>query len=726
MARHSLSHFSPRYPRLTALAVVLATPSLWAQSLPPVTVAAKAAPVLEVERAQVGGLNQTLAKTPQSIGVLGADLLEATASQSLSQVVKLDSSLADNYNTTGFIENLSIRGFLLDPAAGNNFRRNGLAVSGYVPLALENVEQIEVLKGVAGLQSGVSAPGGLVNWVSKKPLPDAFTSISLGTDNNNGSKVHLDTNTTWGTVGVRVNLAAENLRTPLEGANGARSLSSIALAERISPNTHISAELEYQRKQQPSVPGLGLLDTAGVGMGTTLPPANYSRLNLNNQSWTQPFEATTTHAQVAVDHQVNAHWKTRIAVSTQRSTIHDRIAFPDGCSNATPYVYPGLCANGDMDVYDYRSDNEQRSTHSWDASLQGQFTAAGFKHQLNAGLAGRNSQTDLAPKQAYNFVGTTNINRPIALPADGAMNDLNTNSRERALDGYASLVTDLTPTVQSFVGFRTTHLNRSSERSDGSRAVRFEQTVTTPWLGTSWAMSPSTMLYASWGQGVELAVVPNRPSLFTNAGTVLPALKSEQTEIGMKWQPSPRLLVTGAVFSIDKPFADDKTVANGLSERVAGGKQARHRGLELSAVGQVNSQLSIQASYMLLDAQYTAALNPALVGTVVTNVPKNKASLFADYKVASVAGLSFNGLLSAESGKAVTADGAVMLPSSWQLDAGVRYRNQLWGKSTVWNVNIENLTDRSYWREAPTQYWGGVYLFPSTPRTIRAKVTVEF
>lgn len=67
MARHSLSHFSPRYPRLTALAVVLATPSLWAQSLPPVTVAAKATPVLEVERAQVGGLNQTLAKTPQSI-----------------------------------------------------------------------------------------------------------------------------------------------------------------------------------------------------------------------------------------------------------------------------------------------------------------------------------------------------------------------------------------------------------------------------------------------------------------------------------------------------------------------------------------------------------------------------------------------------------------------------------------------------------------------------------
>jgi iron complex outermembrane receptor protein len=723
---HNRLH-SRLHSRFTALALVLATPALWAQqSLPAVTVAAKAAPILEAERADIGGFNQPLAKTPQSISVLGADLLEATASSSLSQAVKLDSSLADNYNTTGFIEGLSVRGFLLDSSAGNNFQRNGLAVSGYVPLALESLERIEVLKGVAGLQSGVSAPGGLVNWVSKKPLPDAFTTVSLGTDSYGGSKVHLDANTTWGTVGVRVNLASENLHTQFDGANGKRSLASIALAERVSSDTHISAELEYQRKQQPSVPGLGLLDTAGIGLGTVLPPANYSRVNLNNQSWTLPFDATTTHAQLAIEHQLNSDWKAHFAVSAQRSTVDDRIAFPDGCSSSANYVYPGLCANGDVDIYDYRSENEQRSTNSWDAKLQGKITAFGLNHRLNMGLAGRDTHADLAPKQAYNFVGVTNINRPALLPADGSMNDLNTNSRERALDGYASLVTDLTPTVQSFVGFRTTRLNRSSERSDGSRAVGFEQTVTTPWLGASWVLNPSTMVYASWGQGVELTVVPNRSSVFANAGAVLPALKSEQTEIGVKWQPSPRLLLTAAVFSIDKPFVDDAVTANGLLQRVAGGKQARHRGLELSAVGQVDSQLSIQASYMFLDAQYTAVLDPALAGMVVTNVPKNKASLFADYKIASVAGLSLNGLLSAESGKAVTADAAVMLPSAWQLDAGVRYRNQLWGKATVWNVNVENLTDRNYWREAPTQYWGGVYLFPSTPRTIRAKVTVEF
>jgi iron complex outermembrane receptor protein len=716
-------------PSAAALALLFAAPA-WAltitpsQSLQGVTVTGKAAPVLDVDRADVDGFGQTLAKTPQSITVLGADLLAATATSSLSQAIKLDASLADSYNTTGYVEGLSVRGFLLDQ--GNNFLRNGLPVSNYAPLALENKERIEVLKGVAGLQAGVSAPGGLVNFVTKTPQAGTFTTASIGGDDNGGSKVHLDTNTHWGAMGVRVNLAAEDLHTAFDHADGKREFASVALASSIGRDTKVSADLEYHHKKQPSVPGLGLLDANGDGVADTLPASNYSRLNLNNQSWSQPFEATSTNAQIAIDHQLSAYWQAHLGLGTQRTVIQDRLAFPDGCSTAANYVYPGLCSNGDVDVYDYRSEGEERSTWAWDARLQGKAGAWGLVHRLSLGLSGRSTRSDLAPKQAYNFVGTTNINNPLALPADGSANDLNTNSRERAVDAYGSVVSDLSKSVQSFVGFRISQLNRSSERSDGSRAIAFEQTVTTPWAGLSWSPVASTMLYASWGQGVELEAVPNRPTKFVNAGQVLPALKSEQTELGFKWQPNARVLVSAAAFSIDKPYADDLATASGIPLRVAGGKTARHRGVELSAVGQMNTQLSLQASLTLLDAKYTAAVDPTLVGQQVTNVPKTKASLFADYKIASVSGLSISGLLTAESGKTVTADGAVALPAAWQLDAGLRYQNRLIGKLTQWSLNVENLTDRSYWREAPTQYWGGTYLFPSTPRTVRARVTVEF
>ena len=716
-------------PGAAALALLFSAPG-WAQTASPtqrleaVNVTGKAAPVLDVDRADVGGLGLTLAKTPQSVTVLGADLLAATASSSLSQAIKLDASLDDSYNTTGFIESLSVRGFLLDQ--GNNFMRNGLPVSNYAPIAMENKERIEILKGVAGLQSGVSAPGGLVNFVTKTPQRDAFTIVSLGADGNGGSKVHLDSNTAWGAVGVRVNLAAEDQRTPFDRADGKREFASVALSTLAAPGTRISADLEYHHKKQPSVPGLGLLDSNGDGVGDTLPTNNYARLNLNNQSWSQPFEAASSNAQFAVDHQINANWQARVGLGMQRTIVHDRLAFPDGCSNATNYVYPGLCANGDVDVYDYRSENEERSTWAWDAKLQGNIASLGVQHRLSLGLSGRSARTDLAPKQAYNYVGSTNIYKPVPLPGDGTTLDLNTNSRERAVDVSASLVSDLTRSVQSFVGFRTSQLNRSSERSDGSRAIAFDQTVTTPWAGLSWSPMASTMLYASWGQGVELEAVPNRPNKFVNAGQVLPALKSEQTELGVKWQPNARVLVSAAAFSIDKPYADDQATVSDIPQRVAGGKTARHRGLELSAVGQMDAQLSLQASLTLLDARYTAAVDPKLVGQLVTNVPKTKVSLFTDYKITALPGLSVNGLLTADSGKTVTTDGTVALPSAWQLDAGLRYQNRLIGKLTQWSLNVENLTDRSYWREAPTQYWGGTYLFPSTPRTVRARVTVEF
>jgi iron complex outermembrane receptor protein len=712
-----------------ALALLFTAPG-WAQTARPaqrleaVTVTGKAAPVLDVDRADVAGLGLTLAKTPQSVTVLGADLLAATASSSLSQAIKLDASLADSYNTTGYIEGLSVRGFLLDQST--NFMRNGLPISNYAPIAMENKERIEVLKGVAGLQSGVSAPGGLVNFVTKAPQRDAFTTVSLGADGNGGSKVHLDSNTAWGAAGVRVNLAAEDLRTPFDRADGKREFASVALSTFAAPDTKLSADLEYHHKKQPSVPGLGLLDSNGDGVADTLPANNYSRLNLNNQRWSLPFDATSTNAQFAIDQQVNADWQAHLGLGTQRIMAHDRLAFPDGCSNATNYVYPGLCANGDVDIYDYRSENEERSTWAWDAKLQGKLAALGMQHRLSLGLSGHSTRTDLAPKQAYNYVGSTNIDKPVALPGDGAALDLNTNSRERAIDASASLVSDLTTSVQSFVGFRTSQLKRSSERSDGSRAIAFDQTVTTPWAGLSWSPLASTMLYASRGQGAELEAVPNRPTLFVNAGQMLPALKSEQTELGVKWQPHARVLVSAAAFIIDKPYADDQATASGIPLRVAGGKTARHRGLDFAAVGQMNAQLSLQASLSMIDARYTAAVDPTLIGQLVTNVPKTKISLFADYKIAALPGLSVNGLLTADSGKTVTADGTVALPSAWQLDAGLRYQNRLIGKITQWNLSVENLTERSYWREAPTQYWGGTYLFPSTPRTVRARVTVEF
>jgi iron complex outermembrane receptor protein len=398
---------------------------------------------------------------------------------------------------------------------------------------------------------------------------------------------------------------------------------------------------------------------------------------------------------LAIDHLINADWQAYLGLGTQRTVVHDRLAFPDGCSNATTYVYPGLCANGDVDLYDYRSENEERSTWAWDARLQGKLAAMGVQHRVRLSLSGRNAKTALNPTQAYNYVGSTNINTPAVLPGDGTALDLNTNSRERAVDASASLVSDLSSNVQSFVGFRTSQLNRSSERSDGSRAISFDQTVTTPWAGLSWLPTASTMLYASWGQGAELEAVPNRPTRFVNAGQVLPALKSEQTELGMKWQPNARVLVTAAAFNIDKPYADDQATASGIP---CAWRVARRHG-----TAGWNSPQSARWMHPVVPAGQPDPAGrpvhrcggPSTGGPVGDQCAQDQGSLFADYKIAALPGLSVSGL----SDRREWQDGDRRWrrgpAAAWQLDAGLRYQNRLIGKLTQWSLHVENLTDRT-------------------------------
>ena len=111
--------------------------------------------------------------------MIGADLLAGTARNPPSNLLKLDAR-SPTLTTLPWATSKARRcaAFCLIRLATSV--ANGLAISNYAPIALENKERIEVLKGF-GLQSGVSAPGGLVNYVTRRvPLRDAFTTGDAG------------------------------------------------------------------------------------------------------------------------------------------------------------------------------------------------------------------------------------------------------------------------------------------------------------------------------------------------------------------------------------------------------------------------------------------------------------------------------------------------------------------------------------------------------------------
>jgi iron complex outermembrane receptor protein len=197
-------------------------------------------------------------------------------------------------------------------------------------------------------------------------------------------------------------------------------------------------------------------------------------------------------------------------------------------------------------------------------------------------------------------------------------------------------------------------------------------------------------------------------------------------ELGYKQVLGGAGLASVALFEIRKPFSDDVLQPDDRLLRVSDGREARHRGLELGWTGRPTRSLALAAQATLIDAEITRSLDPSLVGKRSTNVAPVAASVQAAWDIPGVPGLTWLNRAVYSGRKAVTRDNSVELPAFWQWDTAFVHRNRIAAGTLTWRFGIDNVFDRWYWREAPTQYWGGVYLFPAMPRTVRMSVQMSF
>ncbi|TDM06752.1 MAG: hypothetical protein C4K60_19900 [Ideonella sp. MAG2] len=269
---------------------------------------------------------------------------------------------------------------------------------------------------------------------------------------------------------------------------------------------------------------------------------------------------------------------------------------------------------------------------------------------------------------------------------------------------------------------RASQLDRSSVRTDGSRAIRYEQSFATPWLAATWQFSPETMAYASWGQGVETDVTPNRPR-YLNPGEPLPALKSTQTEVGLK-HDSKTLGWGLTVFDIQRPVAADFGNCDGdrtCSRQLDG--YARHRGVEANADTRWGAW-SLRGSAMWLQARREGSATASLNGLVPDNVAQRSLRLMAAHQLAALPGLTLQAQLSHEGPRSVLPDNSLQVASWTTTSLSARYSLKAVGAEWLLRAGVDNVFDRRAWQETPYQY-GHSYLYPLAPRTWRASLQVN-
>ncbi|GAK86814.1 ferrichrome-iron receptor [Vibrio ponticus] len=115
--------------------------------------------------------------TAQSINVIPEIVLEEQLATTLGEALQNDASVnagSQKWNREVFY----LRGFEL--SSTNGYLRNGHSLFTHYMLPIETLESIEVIKGPSSLLYGRTAPGGLINMVSKKPTE--IPQVNIGTN----------------------------------------------------------------------------------------------------------------------------------------------------------------------------------------------------------------------------------------------------------------------------------------------------------------------------------------------------------------------------------------------------------------------------------------------------------------------------------------------------------------------------------------------------------------
>ena len=660
----------------------------------------------------------SLRDTPASIAVVTRERIDAKQIRNLSELAREDASLGDNYAPVGYYQNIAIRGYPLDLATG--YRLNNLAMAGEQRMAFENKQRVEVLKGLAALAAGVIEPGGVVNYVTKRP--DDVRRLTLGTDSHGSRYVALDAGA-WLTpdFGVRANVAWENEHAWVRHADGRRNFYALAADWHITPDATLELDTDYQSSAQRSVSGYQLLG------GHDIPVQVDRRRMLGYQPWQEPVAIHSANTNARFTWALDSRWRLRAAAGHSRSVVDDHVAFAYGC------YYVAACADGSVpgnffapdggyDIYDYRKPDDERVTEQARASLEGELGDGVVRHELSLGI-GAFHHYNHGTAHVNEYVGSANIHDvepPVFAPSplQPGPSVRRVDAQERTLTAMDRM--HLGNDWQLVLGASRVRLHDRgwSSRGDAERDVRLTRTL--PQAAVLWQPNSALTTYASYSEGISLSL--EAPFWTSNEGQTLGPRLSRQVEAGAKFRWRDALDLGVALFRIHQPYQfaqpDDSDIGYTFVQR---GEEV-HDGVEFSAEGRLTDALGVHANASLIRARAEHTGTPLYEDHQVVNVPRLRAGVALDYRLPWRVPVEVSGGWRHVSSNPATPDGRVRVPAYDVFDAGLRWRSAWREHALVWRLGIDNVFDRFYWRDTGSSD-GDRYLFPGSPRL--ARLTVE-
>lgn len=633
------------------------------------------------------GIGTELGEIPVNLTVLTDSLLLDRSVQSISEAVRSVSGVTANNR---LINTIQIRGF------ESITQRDGATQNGGAG-PVDDVQQIEVLKGASSIFHGIVRPGGVVNIVTYSPQFRPATTVSAAGGTDGYQKFLL--RTTGPLYGDKV--AYLFTASTFHEDSGVmqyrfKEYDFINAKLLFRPLPNLSLKLTYDDYDYITHPGMEIVvshpafmaaaargevpagQTAqawvAANLGYAVPPAPaivsaqifpYELFDARGPDSRHNFGQETGRADLFWEFNSDI----ALRAIAQRSNIENRDAWPNMFRWPAGGVYLNHRASDAL---------TKQEVDDFEAELSVRFDLGPTKHKLLLGSSltkaeGR-SVTLLGIPVNYN--PRTDGPRHIA----GEINAANPNGFRGLFDNRALWSLDRTASVYASdqIALFDERLRllggvRYTERESG-RTTKLKVSDTTPQVGALYDINDRLSVFANYGETFE----PNF-AIDAVTGQTAPTSSGKGYEGGVKFAVNDRHFLTASVYKAEylqasRDFAREAALLK-TPIFFPGGEVLETSGFELDATSNPTDQLSFVAGYSYTwEAETTAALaEPRQVGVRLLNVPEHKLNLW---------------------GKYTFTDGTL---KGLQLGAGVDYRSEIrihqsWEQSVtdgdLWLVNL--------------------------------------
>ncbi|WP_137939335.1 TonB-dependent siderophore receptor [Chitinivorax sp. B] len=656
------------------------------------------------KRAGNGALGtRDLLETPFSINVVTQAMIENRQATQISDVFKADAGvtpLSDNVISES--SGIAIRGLQLSLLDG--FKIDGLAIPNWgADLPLEHFERIDLLKGASGFLHGFGTPGGIANFVLKRPTNQPYASVEMGYASKGVFKVQGDLGGRIdnGRLGYRLNAVHEGGDTFVDDGNIKRDSASLALDVQLAPNVRWSVDALYQKRRvDAAYYGVVLAHNWGMSPTPVQVPSPFDGSKRLAQDFTY-YETKFKVAGTELLWALNTDWNVRLSYrhSTQdRLNADSGIVVLDNAGNYAEQQYATLSR--------YRYQHAQ-------AMVNGRANTGELQHELNMGVSWQQLPQQYPGVFGEATLGVGNLHNIVRFPDPHQSIDQNLHkTREYSQKAvFASDTIRFNEQWSTIAGLRYTKYSQQTYDGQGNEQTRYRKNPVTPTLAVIYKPAADLALYGSYIESLEAG--GTAPQTAINRDEVFEPLKSRQYELGGKLTRA-QWSANAALFRVERGLEYQRNDGYYVQQG-----RVNYQGLELEGKTQLGDW-TLAGGAMWLNAKHAEA-GADVQGKRAEGTPHFQAKLYTEYALPQVRGLALTGGAQYVGSRPLEANNTTQIDSFRTFDLGARYTTRYDNHKVIFRLNVDNVTNEKYWMPS----WGSL-LVSGAPRTVKASAQVVF